>query len=242
MDTLFSPIILVLVIIFFSSLVRTTFGFGDALIAMPLLALVIDIKIASPIVAAIALVIAIYIISGNFRSISYRNLWVLIIFSLIGVPIGVLFLTNANEYLVKISLGVVLILFGFFRIFKPNLLYLKTNAFAPVFAIIAGILGGAYNTNGPPIIIYGNLKRWEPDTFRATLQGIFLPINITIVISHILGGLWNSEVVILSLYTIPAVLLGIALGTYLNKKIEAEKFINYVNILLILLGFLMILK
>ena len=41
------------------------------------------------------------------------------------------------------------------------------------FGFFAGILGGAYNTNGPPVVIYGSLRKWSPATFRATLQGYF---------------------------------------------------------------------
>ena len=53
-------IIYLLVVLFISTLVRATFGFGDALIAMPLLALVINIKIVTPLVAIIAIIIVIW--------------------------------------------------------------------------------------------------------------------------------------------------------------------------------------
>jgi hypothetical protein len=31
--------------------------------------------------------------------------------------------------------------------------------------------------NGPPLVIYGALRRWTPERFRATLQGYFLPAS-----------------------------------------------------------------
>ena len=42
----------------------------------------------------------------------------------------------------------------------------------------SGILGGAYGMNGPPLAVYGSLRRWSPQHFRATLQGYFLPASI----------------------------------------------------------------
>lgn len=54
----------VLLILFLSTLVRSTFGFGDALVAMPLLALFIAIKTATPVVAIIAPTIAISLLIG----------------------------------------------------------------------------------------------------------------------------------------------------------------------------------
>ena len=41
----------VVAVLFLGSLVRSTFGFGDALVAMPLLTLLIPIRVATPLVA-----------------------------------------------------------------------------------------------------------------------------------------------------------------------------------------------
>ena len=49
-------------IVFLATLVRSTFGFGDALVAMPLLTLLIgDAKVATPIVAVASAVVAIWV-------------------------------------------------------------------------------------------------------------------------------------------------------------------------------------
>ncbi len=45
---------LVLVVLFCSTFIRATFGFGDALVAMPLLAMVVGLKTATPLVALVA--------------------------------------------------------------------------------------------------------------------------------------------------------------------------------------------
>ena len=68
-------IIYLLVVLFISTLVRATFGFGDALIAMPLLALVINIKIVTPLVAIIAIIILNRIIKNlpNARNTSLKT-------------------------------------------------------------------------------------------------------------------------------------------------------------------------
>ena len=46
----------------------------------------------------------------------------------------------------------------------------------------SGILGGAYGMNGPPLAVYGSLRRWSPQHFRATLQTCYLPARLL--------GLW----------------------------------------------------
>ncbi len=234
--------ILILAVLFVSTLSRSTFGFGDALIAMPLLALFVSIKIATPLVALIGLLIAIMIFSRNWRKIKAPGVLQLIISSVVGIPIGLLYLKGTSEDIVKIVLAVVLISFSIYKLYKPELLKLKSNKFAFPFGIAAGILGGAYNTNGPPIIIYGTMRGWQPQNFRAILQGIFLPTNIFIASGHGLSGFWTQEVLTLFLYSLPVVFVSMLIGSRLNKKIPAENFTRFIYIFLILIGIVLFLK
>jgi len=49
---------------------------------------------------------------------------------------------------------------------------------------IAGIIGGAYNTGGSPVIIYGNCRWWPPNEFKGNLQGYFLVTGLVIMLGH----------------------------------------------------------
>ena len=55
---------------------------------------------------------------------------------------------------------------------------LKDDRLAGFFGFTAGVLGGAYGINGPPLAIYGTLRRWSPEHFRAMLQAYFLPASL----------------------------------------------------------------
>src|SRR5262245_58973902 len=111
----------VLVILFISTLARSTFGFGDALIAMPLLALVMGIRPAAPLVALFSTTIALIIAGANWRKIDLKAAWRLILASLVGIPIGLFLLTRAPENMVKGVLGICLILFGLYSLIRPAL-------------------------------------------------------------------------------------------------------------------------
>ena len=43
--------------------------------------------------------------------------------------------------------------------------------------------------NGPPLAIYGAMRRWSAQHFRATLQGYFLPASIIGMAGYWLAGL-----------------------------------------------------
>ncbi|MCP4150450.1 MAG: sulfite exporter TauE/SafE family protein, partial [bacterium] len=228
-----SDVILVLVILFCSTFIRSTFGFGDAVIAMPLLALAIGIRTATPLVALIAFSIAITILAKNWRSVQMKSTWRLILSSLIGIPMGIYLLKGVNEGIVKAFLAVFIIIFAVYNLGKPKLFKLTGDNSAYAFGLLAGILGGAYNTNGPPIVFYATLKRWPSDSFRATLQGYFFSTGIFLVVGHGLAGNWTPAVLKYYAFSMPVVLLAIYVGGKLNRRIPTDSFIKYVHFILI---------
>ena len=66
--------------------------------------------------------------------------------------------------------------------------------------------------NAPPLVIYGSLRRWSPQHFRATLQGYFLPASLVGLIGYVVVGLWLPAVTIYLLYSLPGVFAAILIG------------------------------
>ncbi len=229
---------LVVVVLFFSTFVRSALGFGDALIAMPLLVLLVGVRTATPLVAFAASTIAVTILAGSWRQADLRIAWRLILSSLVGIPLGLFFLKNAPESIVKAVLGAVLILFGLYSLIRPRLPTLRSEQLAYPFGLLAGVLGGAYNTNGPPVVIYGTLRGWSPESFRATLQAYFFPTGLMILIGHGLAGLWTPTVLRLYAWALPAILLAVLLGGRLNRVVSQGQFNRVVYVFLVVIGVL----
>ena len=110
MDSL--DVVLVCGIIFVGSLVRSTLGFGEALIAMPLLAFVVPPQIAAPLVAVVSSFNAVLILSREWRQISFQETGRLTIAALMGIPIGIWLLSAGSEAAIKMLLAVVVICFA----------------------------------------------------------------------------------------------------------------------------------
>lgn len=231
-----TSLILIISILSISSFVRSAFGFGDALVAMPLLVLVTELRVATPLVALIGLTIALIILSSQWQAFSLRGVWRLILATFIGIPFGLILIQFAPEKLAKLFLGILLILYSFYGLFGFKLPHLKNEKLAGIFGLIAGILGGGYNTNGPPIIIYGTLRRWSSDYYRINLQGYFLVTNCLIAASHGMAGLWTWQVIQAYFYALPGAILGILLGNRLSKRISARVFEKAIYGLLFLIG------
>ena len=226
----------VLGVLFVATIVRSTFGFGKALVAMPLLAMLIGVKTAAPLVALLAFASGVIIVLESWRSIHFRSAWRLVLSSAAGIPVGLWCLKRLPEWQMHLALGVVVIVFAAHDLLRPRLVTLKGEKLAYLFGFAAGALGGAYNTSGPPVVIYGTLRRWPPREFRATLQGYFLPTGMLVAAGHGATGMWTGRIAWLFAIALPLVVVATLLGGWLNRRAPTEKFARWVNVLLLLIG------
>jgi uncharacterized membrane protein YfcA len=232
----------VVVILFLAVLTRSTFGFGEALVAMPLLALLVPLELAAPLVALLSATTSAAVLFQDWRNVHARAAGWLIASSLLGIPLGLLLLKHADERLVKAVLAVVILGFSAFCQFGRRPFVLKSDGSAWLFGLCAGVLGGAYNTHGPPLVIYATLRQWSAEYFRATLQGYALPVGLIVLISHGLAGLWVPPVFHYYVASLPAVFAAVLLGRVLNRRLAGPGFLQAVHILLIVLGAMLLVQ
>ncbi len=90
--------------------------------------------------------------------------------------------------------------------------------------------------NGPPLVIYGAMRRWSAKEFRATLQGYFFPASVLGMAGYWLKGLWVPAVTHYYLISLPATLPAILLGRVVNHRLHGESFLKYVYCGLIGIG------
>jgi uncharacterized membrane protein YfcA len=152
----------------------------------------------------------------------------LIVFTVFGIPVGLLLLTAVAEAIIKAILGAVVPVFALYCLFRRSQIELKTDRLAWFFGFSAGVLGGAYGMNGPPKVVYGALRRWSPEQFRATLQGYFLPASLIGMVGYWLAGLWVPAVTWHYLLSLPLAIAAIFLGRTINRRLDGRRFVRYV--------------
>jgi len=233
-----SLLLYVIFVVFFATLIRSVFGFGESLIAVPLLALFIPIEIAVPLSVLVSITIAGVIVVQDWKKIHIKSAGWLILFTLLGIPLGLLLLRLGNEQIVKGGLSVIIIAFSIYSLWGKSPLILKTDNKRWLFicGFFAGVFGGAYGLNGPPLVLYGSMRRWSAQHFRATLQGYFLPASILGMFGYWLNGLWVPAVTHYYLWCLPIMLPAILLGRLINSRMQGNHFFRYVYFALIVIG------
>jgi uncharacterized membrane protein YfcA len=228
----------VMAVLFLATLIRSSFGFGEALIAVPLLSLRLPVAVTAPLAVAVSVVVAGIIVAQDWRKIEMRSAAGLVVSATFGIPLGLLLITLVNDQVVKLILGLVIGGFSLYSLTARSRLHLDKDH--PLWLLTAGfwsgILGGAYGMNGPPLVIYGSLRRWSPQHFRATLQGYFLPTSLLGLIGYIVVGLWSPEITTYLLYSLPGVVLAILIGRAVNHRLRGDHFFRFLYVGLLVIG------
>jgi uncharacterized protein len=234
----------VLLVVFLATVMRSAFGFGEALIAVPLLAFCMPLTVAAPLGVLLSITIAAIVVLQDWEKIHLQSASWLVISTLPGIPLGLLLLTSSHQLLVKGTLGVILMLFSLYSLMGRAPMELRHESRAWLFAcgLCAGILGGAFGMNGPPLVVYGTMRRWPAQQFRATLQAYFLPASIIGMGGYLVAGLWTRNVTHYYLLSLPAAIPAIFLGRFLNHRMRGDVFIRYVYGALAAIGALLLVQ
>ena len=226
-------------------MVHTAAGFGSALVSMPILTTAMVVQQATPMQAFVANVLSIVVLYQNRVGIQWRRALSMAVISLPGIPIGVYALTELPGEFVTAVLGCLLVGYAVFdvlyrRLHPPGVFEAlpdRLDAWGAFAAFCAGILGGAYGANGPPLVIYAAVKRFPKESFRTLLQVCFLVNGIGIVTVLALRGLYTAEVAAGFPYALPGLFIGMVIGTRIDRVLAPERFRTLVLITITVLGF-----
>ena len=234
----------VILIVFLATLIRSAFGFGEALIAVPLLSFYLPLKVAAPVAVLVSITIAGVVVIQDWRKIHLRSTGWLVLSTVFGIPLGLLLLTSSHQQAVKAALGAVILGFAAFFLFRRSPLRLEHDSRMWLLAcgLCAGVLGGAYGMNGPPLVIYGAMRRWSAQHFRATLQGYFLPASLFGMAGYRMAGLWVPAVTHLYLVSLPATLPAIFLGRAINHRLRGDAFLKLLYVGLAIIGAVLVVQ
>ena len=241
MDSVYLSIIL---ISFLATLIRSTFGFGESLVAVPLFILFLPVHVAVPLSVLISVLVALIVVVQDHEQIHFNSAKWLITYAALGIPPGVLLLVYGNEAWINTGLGTLIILYSTYSIFGKSTISLDRDSRLWLFVcgFLSGMLGGAYGLNGPPLVVYGNMRKWSTKTFRATLQAYFLVASFLGVVGYSIKGLLNTEIGTYFLVSLPGVIPAIFLGRFLNHRLNNESFFRYIYYGLIIIGAFLIIR
>jgi uncharacterized membrane protein YfcA len=237
----FTVIVLILLIVFVASVIRSAIGFGESLIAVPLLAFIIPIYEAVPLGVLLSITISSIVVVTDWEHIHVRSAKRLFFSTVFGLPFGFLVLKYGDGNIIKICLGIIIILFSLFSLWKKNISLPEKSHLTWLYAsgFLAGVLGGAFGMNGPPLAVYGTLSGWSPKHFRATLHAYFLPASFLGALGYWNLGLLSSKIFHYYFLSLIVAIPAVFLGKKINHHIPVALFKKGVFITLMGIGLIL---
>lgn len=223
-------------IVFIAGLVRGVSGFALGLLGTSVLINLIDFYTAIALIALLQPIATSILLLHYRRSCNFQAVTPLAICSFIAVPFGVIASDQIDSQVMLVCLGLIIIIYVAYSWFTPRLPEVKSSGWGYLAGLTSGFFSGAYNSCGPPLIIYAHFCEWNPEEFKSNIQGVRICSMILAVVVHGLNHDFNSEVWRLFFLGVPSVCLGISAGIILSNYLNPVIFKKIVLILLMLTG------
>jgi hypothetical protein len=227
-------------VMFVASFVMGLTGFGIALVAMAFLPWLMSPVTVIVVLTMYAFVFSIVVVVQLRRDLRPRALVDLLIGTGAGTPIGVWALASLPVSVLNRLIGLVLVVVVVleFRGVMPTRLVARVWGFGA--GLLAGLIGAAVGTPGPPVIVYAASQGWSSRTMKANTMGFFVANQGVILAGYWWAGLITREVMTVSVaFSLPA-LAGVAAGVVLFGRLDTVRFRQVVFALLLVSGIVLL--
>jgi len=235
-------IIFLQLIAFLGGFVQGLTGFGVVLVTLPLMALLIDIKTAIPLIILLGLVInlmLIYQLKGHFE----LKKWLpILIASYPGIPLGIFIHQTVSQRPLEILVGLVLVLTTANTWLDVRPARPLASLWAWISGFIAGCLAGSIGASGPPVIIYTSLQPWTKSEIKSTLVAFFMINGIGVCAFYFFHGFFTPRIAGLFGWCLLPLAAGVLAGSRLYGRLNDRIYRQAVLVLLGVLGLLMLFK
>ena len=230
-------IVYVAAILFAAAYLQSATGFGLALVCMALVPIILPVTEAIAYVSLASLVVNSFIIFANRAGLSFRRALPLCVGIALGIPIGYFVLRTLDGQLVIQLLGATLMVIAAAEFLQGRIakLYIPEKA-GGLMGMLGGILAGAFNVGGPPIVVYAYSRDWTKVEVVAILQTAFLAGGLTRNLLMLGTGEVTSDLLILAAWTVPTAIFAVWLGKLTLDRLPQLLLRRFVFALIFLIG------
>lgn len=210
-------------------------GFGFALLAVPLLAMVVGPKDAVAVAMAVGFASSGAMAVGLRDRIDHATLRRLLMGAAAGLPVGVVGLSALDAGVLRLALGLVVL--GMVVVLARGY-RIRTHGNGAVVGagVASGVLNGSLGTGGPPVILVLQAADTEQHRFRATCTAFFAICDVIAIPLLVASGAVRPSAWLYAVAAVPAVAVGTVVGSQLARRVDQEQFRRIVLALLVATG------
>ena len=228
-------------IIFVAFTTEATAGFGSSIIALTIGAHFFAIGELVPVVVLLNVGLTAYMVARYYRHVALRLLFTVVLPIMgIGLAGGQLAFHMLSGAHLKVGLAALVIFVA-----GRELWAMRANPDQPpplsrlsrtIWLLAAGVVHGMYATGGPPLVYVVGRAGLGKLSFRSTMATIWLILDVVLVTSFIATGVLDQTGLERAGWMLPVVIVAIASGEFLHRKIPERPFRRIVFALLLVAG------
>src|SRR5438105_10928572 len=210
----------------FAAFVNGAIGYGFSSLTVPLGLVFYTNRILNPAVVVVEVLLNLYVLFINLNGVPsvWKRVFRILVGLLPGIAVGALVLASLQPGWIK---------FGTYTVILPLILIQAAGWRRPIrstwlsglpFGTALGILYSVTTISGPPLAILFNNQGLVKTEFRAGLALVRVAESSVTAIVYYHLGLFVAESENMFLVFIPSVLVGIPLGAYVIRRLDAETF------------------
>jgi uncharacterized protein len=226
MASLDTAVIVLAGIALFAAFINGALGYGFSSLTVPLALVFYTNRILNPAVVLIEVLLNLYVLSINLNGVPavWKRVLPILIGLLPGIGVGAFVLASLQPGWIK---------FGTYTIILPLILVQAAGWRRPIrstwliglpFGTALGILYSVTTISGPPLAILFNNQGLVKSEFRAGLALVRVVESSVTAIVYYQLGLFIAESESILLVFVPSVVIGVPLGAYFIRRLDAETF------------------
>jgi uncharacterized membrane protein YfcA len=237
------PLLLVSSIaIFLAAIVRGFSGFGFSLLAITAISLVMPAREIVPSIFLLEVAASLNLIPSIWREIDWRGIAFLLIGYVIALPFGAWALASVPAPPMQLALGIFVIATAILMLRGFRMEKTPGAAATTATGAASGLLNGAFGTGGPPVVLFYFSTPAAAAVGRASVIAFFLSTDTLGLAELARRGLVTQQSFIQFVAWLPALLIGVWVGTKGFKHMDQAQFRRAVLWILILLAVIGIAK
>lgn len=215
-------------------------GFGGiALLAVPLLSLVISPVQAAGIMLPILLAMDASSIVAYRGKWDKRNLMILLPGAMLGITIGGLTAHLVNDDAIRLIVGTIAILFTLHFLLKGRTATAVKNPSSKLgvfLGAISGYTSFVAHAGAPTYQLYMLPQKLDRQIYVGTSVVFFATVNFIKILPYALLGMLAVNNLVTSLVLLPLAPIGVALGVWLNRKLSNDIFYKIIYSVIFAVG------
>ena len=220
-------------------------GFGFALLAVPLLSLVLAPQVAVVTVFLQGATSSLLTATHRREDVERTEAVRMSVGAVVAMPLGALILVTVSAGALRLALGLVTCSAAVYMLL-PSTRRRQDLTVRPwaTYAVgaVSGVLNTALATNGPPLVVYLRARGLAVGAFRATISVVFVVSSLVGLVVLLVSGAVHATAVHYFVLTLVPALVGWVIGAAVAGRLRHHHFVRMVDVMLLVSGVLAIVK